>query len=111
MLFPPESEADAARWAATFAGHAALGVVIAAALAWIGAPVWAAPVIYLAVWEIGVQRVGAGWADAVVDSWAVALGVAAIWAAWERWAPGVFAASAAGCLSVWLGVRRRRERV
>ena len=107
MIFPPTSERDPAYWAAVFAGHVAVGVGLAAAAVWADLPAWAAPILYLTVWEIMVQRVGAGWCDALVDTWAVALGCGIIWAAWQQWAPGIATGLVAGAVSVAVGMWRR----
>ena len=107
MIFPPMSEDDPAYWAAVFAGHVTVGIAMASGAAWAGLPVWAAPILYLAVWECMVQRVGAGWRDALVDTWAVALGCGIIWAAWQQWAPGIATGLVAGAVSVAVGMWRR----
>ena len=107
MIFPPGNPADPGQWAAVFAGHVAVGSALAAGVVWADLPVWAAPLFYLAVWEGAIQRFGAGWKDALVDTWAVALGAGMIWAAWERVASGVGACIILAGLSVWAGIRRR----
>lgn len=107
MIFPPMSEEDPAYWAAAFAGHVAVGSGLAAIAVWADLPAWTAPFLYLLVWEGIVQRLGAGGKDALVDTWAVALGAGMIWAAWEHVAPAIAGCIVLSGLSVWLGVRRR----
>jgi hypothetical protein len=107
MIFPPDNPTDPAEWAAVFAGHVAVGVGLAALAVWAGLPFWAAPVAYLVAWEGVYQRFGAGLWDALVDTWAVALGAGIIWAAWSQVAPGVAAGVALASVSVGLGIWRR----
>jgi hypothetical protein len=107
MIFPPTSEDDPAYWSAVFAGHVWVGVALCAVLVWADLPPYAAPILYLAVWECMVQRVGAGWKDALTDTWAVALGAGTIWAAWEQIAPALAVSIVLAIISVWVGIWRR----
>lgn len=78
-LTDPLSERNPERWAVRFMAHAFLGLLAWHSLIWIIDPVWAAlgvVVIYAGAWEALVQRIGAGWWDAALDTWAVALGAA-----------------------------------
>ena len=92
-LTTPTDHAGAYEWAAVYLAHMALGValvaVIAASLSLVlwrqGA--WAAviaSVAYGALWELAVQRLGAGVADAAVDWSAVTLGASVGYAAWHH---------------------------
>lgn len=111
MAFDPDSQfEDWYGWLTTQAGHSVLvGVPGALALApWWG--LYAAPVlvalIYLLVWEIAVQRVGAGWIDAVEDTACVMSGASLICGA------QLSHSTAAVCFALWsafltLGVFRR----
>lgn len=107
MIFPPDDPRDPAEWAAVFAGHCFLGLALAAAAVWAGLPPWAAPLGYLVLWEGLVQRFGAGLRDALVDTWAVALGAGCIWFAWERTAPALAACIALAGASTAVGIWRR----
>lgn len=79
MAFDPDAQLDDwYGWLCTQAGHSALvglpGALIL--LPWFGlvlAPAIVAAV-YLVLWEIVVQRVGAGWADALEDTACTAAG-------------------------------------
>lgn len=119
-FFAPESQADAYVWLAVLAGHGFVGIIAVAAVWW---ALRAADVIdrprevalaltvggYLLGWEVIVQALGAGWPDALVDSFAVGCGAVIATSAWARkagrigWTMVLF-----GALAV-AGVWRRRE--
>ena len=117
MLFPPMSEADPAYWAAVFAGHCFVGLVLTALAAvtvgrWFGSPVIAgaetAVLGYAVLWEGLWQGLGAGVGDAAVDTLAVACGAAVAVCAERRWWPGVAVAMVVSLGSLWAGIARRR---
>lgn len=98
-LLTPTAHAGAYEWAAVFLAHFAIGqtitALVAAVLDWIDrrsefdldvgatAP-WLVTWAYLIVWEMGMQRVGAGWPDALLDALAVAIGGASGLFLWRR---------------------------
>lgn len=107
VIFPPTDERDPAYWSAVWAGHIWVGMVSAALVVWLGWPATAAPVMYLAVWELAYQRAGAGLRDALTDTAAVAIGAGTIWASWHG-LPGPLALSfVAGILGAAVGIWRR----
>ena len=76
-LTDPLSERNPERWALRFLAHFALGLFAWHALIWTIPALhaaWVVPAFYFLAWEVAVQRVGAGWWDAIADAWAVALG-------------------------------------
>lgn len=111
-LTTPEAQAGAYEWAAVLLAHGFIGLALVAVVAWAtGRPMlaWFAVVaVYLLLWEVMVQRVGAGWDDALTDTFAVAAGALAGVSAWARrgWALAVSLAAMAGVLV--LGVRGRK---
>lgn len=126
MIFPPMSEADPAVWAAVFAGHMAVGVGLAIILGglvavidrgttdegpFIDSPAGLGAGIgtlgYFTLWEALWQAFGAGVADALTDTLAVALGALIAAALWERRLPVGVAALAVGIGAIWRGIRRR----
>jgi hypothetical protein len=107
MIFPPDNPTNPAEWAAVFAGHVTVGLVLAAAAVWAGYPAWLAPLAYATLWEAAVQRFGAGLWDAAVDTWGVALGAGIIWAAWANAAPLLALGLAAAVVSVGVGIWAR----
>lgn len=110
MIFPPTRENDPATWAAVFAGHVAVGVCGGVVAAWVmGAPAAAVatPILYGAIWEGAIQKFGAGMKDAATDTFAVALGSAIIWAAWEHQGAVLAGSVVTAGVSVWSGIWRR----
>lgn len=76
-ILEPLSERDPEAWAVRFLAHVTVGLLAWHSCIWTVGPfhaAWAVPLAYLLVWEVLVQRVGAGWWDAVADTLAVALG-------------------------------------
>lgn len=89
-LLTPEAQDSAHYWVSVLLAHGFLGLVLTALVGalldwvagdWIEGTGWLALTIVTAVyavgWEIGAQRLGAGWTDAAVDSVAVACGALA----------------------------------
>lgn len=106
-LLTPEAQDGAHYWASVLLAHAFIGLFLTAVLAaildaldafataidrategWTDGTGWLACGIVIACyglgWEVAVQRVGAGWTDAAVDTVAVACGALAGVAAWAR---------------------------
>lgn len=85
-LFTPTDHPGAYQWAAVLLAHFAIGggawVILARFSAWYPA-VWISA-LYGVVWELGVQHLGAGMSDAVVDWAAVTLGACMASALWRR---------------------------
>lgn len=111
MAFDPDAQlGDWYGWLCTQAGHSALvGLPAAIILAPFFGP-FLAPVIvavaYLVLWEIAVQRVGAGWADALQDTACTAAGASILCGAMVGYW------TAAACFAAWavfllIGVVRR----
>ena len=84
----PTAHTDPYVWLAVFAAHALIGVG-----AWIAARVLGlksgeaaafVSVGYFSCWEVAVQALGAGIADALVDWSAVTIGAVAAWAIYDR---------------------------
>jgi len=76
-LTTPLSEKNPERWVLRFLSHFVIGLIAWHSLIWIASPVAAVPfvaVVYFVSWEALVQRIEAGWWDALLDTWAVALG-------------------------------------
>ena len=111
MAFDPDAQIfDWYQWLTTQAGHSALvglpGALIL--VPWFGP--FLAPLIvaaaYLLIWEIAVQRVGAGWKDALEDTACVMAGASILCGA------TVGIGTAATCFVAWaaflfVGVWRR----
>jgi len=119
VTFLPEDHLDAYTWLVVLIAHAGLGLALVAVLAavldateWItdaGRTAWVAVTMcYAALWEGLWQRIGAGWADAAVDSAAVALGGAVGVLAWSRHGVGLAAALLTLAGLAWAGVRGRK---
>ena len=111
-LNTPEAQVGAYEWAAVLLAHGFIGLALVAALAWatgrMWAAFWAVSVGYLGLWEGAVQDFGAGMADALVDTFAVAAGGLAGISAWARRGAGVVVSLA---LMAWVlasGVRSRK---
>jgi len=69
---------------------------------------WVVTAAYLVAWEMGVQRLGAGWPDALVDTLAVCLGGLAGLFLWRRAGVKLAAVLAVAALALWRGVRGRQ---
>jgi hypothetical protein len=121
-LTTPVDHADAYTWAAVALAHMMIGLVcvaIVAALITRAAP-WIegrgrlalaiVACLYLMVWEIGVQAVGAGWADALTDAAFVAAGGAVGLLAWQRRAAALGLVLVAGAAALWDGINRRAKK-
>ena len=120
-LFTPTDHQEWHYWASVFLAHVALGMVLVAALAafleaiageWIddlGALSWAIVVsVYGVFWEGVIQNLGAGWADAAVDTFAVASGGAFGVFLWLRLPTRAAVVAALVDAALWLGVRARK---
>lgn len=118
-LLTPTDHATAYDWAAVLLAHGFIGAVLAGLAAWAFAALtdmlpWPSGVQlvvigYGAGWEGAVQRLGAGLADAAVDTLAVAVGAVAAWGLWSqrrRMAAGAVAVLVVvGAAGIW----RRRD--
>ena len=119
-LLTPTNHAGAYEWASVFLAHFALGLgltaLVAAILDWIDSFEMdigdVAPVLvtagYLVRWEMGVQRLGAGWPDALVDTLAMGLGAYAGLFLWRRQGGRLALVIAVAAAAIWQGVRARR---
>lgn len=107
----PEAHTDAHYWASTLLAHATIGLALTAVLGALIRSAWGAAVIvslaYALGWEVWWQALGAGLADAVVDSAAVTAGAVIAAAAWERKGGAVASALVALAAVLWRGIRRR----
>ena len=122
-ILTPTDHAGAYEWASVFLAHFGIGLALTALAAavldlidtrteWrldVGttAP-WLVTVAYLVAWEMGLQRLGAGWPDALVDTLAVALGGASGLFLWRRAGVRLALALAVAAAALWRGVRARR---
>lgn len=122
-LLTPTDHAGAYEWASVFLAHLAVGLaltaVVAAVLDWIDgrsgfdldvgstAP-WLVTVVYLVGWEMGLQRLGAGWPDALVDALAVGVGAASGLFLWRRAGVKLALTLGLGAAVLWAGVRARK---
>lgn len=119
MAGSPEAQADPYIWAAAFAGHMAVGLCLTAAVAWplsafarewVDGIGWLALALvvaaYAVTWEAVIQRLGAGVADALIDTAAVGLGGLIGVAAWERRGGLIGGAIVAALAMLARGVRR-----
>ena len=122
-LLTPTDHAGAYEWASVLLAHFAIGLaltaLVAALLDWLDnrtgynldvgtlAP-WLVTAVYLVAWEMGLQRVGAGWPDALADTFAVAMGGASGLFLWRRLGVRLALALAAFVAVLWPGVRARR---
>lgn len=111
-LTTPTNHATAYEWAAVLLAHGMIGLALVAALAWatgrMWAAFWAVAIGYLGLWEGAVQGFGAGMADALTDTFAVAAGGLAGVSAWARRGVGLGVSLA---LMAWVlasGVRSRK---
>ena len=122
-LLTPTDHAGAYEWASVYLAHFGIGLVLTAAVAalldWIDnatgfdldvgttAP-WLVTAVYLIGWEMGLQRLGAGWPDALVDTLAVGLGGFVGLFLWRRAGVKLAVALAIGAAVLWRGVRARK---
>jgi hypothetical protein len=122
-LLTPTDHAGAYEWASVFLAHIAIGLCITALVAavldaidnrseWdldVGttAP-WLVTGVYLVAWEMGVQRLGAGWPDALVDTLAVGLGGLAGLFLWRRAGVRLAVVVLVVCGALWRGIRGRK---
>lgn len=94
-LLTPESQAGAHYWASVLLAHAMIGAVLASAGSALVARLWPSMLAwpssvqiltigYAGLWEGAVQRLGAGLADAAVDTVAVAGGALVAWGLWAH---------------------------
>ena len=120
-LTAPTDHADPYVWLVVLLAHAALGLALTGAVAalldrigrgWIEFTALDAWILtsaaYGLLWEVFVQRIGAGWADAAVDTLAVSLGGAVGALAWRRRGPALAGAMLALAAIGWRGVRARK---
>jgi hypothetical protein len=119
-IFTPTDHADAYSWVVVALAHIAVGAVLVGALAgvialagpWIESRGRLALVLvvaaYLLIWEIAVQRVGAGWPDALLDTSMIAAGGALGLLTWRRKPAALATVVTAVTLALWNGIRRRR---
>jgi hypothetical protein len=121
-LLTPTDHAGAYEWAAVALAHVAIGLALVAVIAamitraapWIDGRGRLALVIvataYLLGWEIGVQAVGAGWSDALLDTAMVAAGGALGVLAWQRRGGGIAAVLGGVALTLWAGIKERAKK-
>lgn len=118
-LLTPTDHAGAYEWASVFLAHFALGLGLSAGVAalldWFDhrsgtnldvgdlAP-FLVTVVYLVAWEMGVQRLGAGWPDALIDTTAIASGGYAGLFLWRRAGLGLSLALIIAVWTLWQGV-------
>ena len=122
-LLTPTDHAGAYEWAAVFCAHFAIGLALAALAAAIldlidhlsgfDIPVAdTAPALvtfgYLVIWEMGLQRIGAGWGDALIDTLAIGLGAAYGLYLWRRDGKRLALALVVACVALWHGTRGRK---
>lgn len=97
-LAQPESQTDPYVWLVVLMAHCLIGLIltglVAGMLSWtdldpLPSAVQIVTGAYLFGWEIIVQRIGAGWADLVIDTGAVLLGGLIAWGAWANRGPVV----------------------
>jgi|VirMetMinimDraft_7_1064189.scaffolds.fasta_scaffold46219_5 hypothetical protein len=120
-LTTPTDHADAYVWLVVLMAHAGVGLVIVAALSaagdrladgagGVGTAAWIAAVLgYGLIWEGAVQGYAAGWADAGVDTFAVAAGAFIGLAVWHHRAILVAMALASFAIVAAVGVRKRNK--
>lgn len=111
-LVTPVDHADAYLWAAVALAHLAIGLGLVALVAAIGARGATALALicggYLLLWEVAVQRVGAGWPDALTDTAMVTTGAALGLLAWRRNRIGLAFVLAGAAVALWHGIGRRK---
>ena len=107
----PESHQDAYQWASTLLAHATVGLFFTSICGMMARSVWVAAaavsIIYAVAWEGWWQGLGAGFADAVIDTFAVSCGAIVAAASWGRKGGAVAAALAGLFIAMWRGIRRR----
>jgi hypothetical protein len=119
-LLTPEAQTSAHYWASVLLAHAMIGAVLASAGAALFARLWPSMLAwpssvqvltigYAGLWEGAVQRLGAGLADAAVDTVAVAGGALVAWGLWAHRRGMVRRASVALAVVLAVGVWRRRK--
>jgi hypothetical protein len=120
-LTTPVDHADAYTWAAVALAHLAIGLVLTGALAAVlsrllpGAPgmgrgaLGLVIALYLLGWECAVQGLGAGIADALLDTAMIATGGALGLLAWRRKGKALAAVIFAAGLALAHGIRSRRK--
>ena len=119
-LLTPTDHAGAYEWASVFLAHFAIGLFLTAVVAAVLDALdsfrlnigdTAAAIVtgvYLVAWEMGLQRLGAGWPDALVDTLAVGLGGVSGLFLWRRNGHGLAAALALGVAVLLRGVGMRK---
>lgn len=119
-LLTPTNHAVAYEWASVFLAHVVIGLAVTAILAAIldtidrmalnvgDTSAGLVTGLYLVVWEMGLQRVGAGWADALVDTFAVCIGALSGLFLWRRAGVKLAITLAAGIAVLWHGVGARK---
>ena len=118
-LLTPTNHAGAYEWAAVLFSHATVGLGLVAIVAALLSRVeWLdhvgdvalaiVTVVYALAWEGIIQSLGAGLADAAVDTFAVFIGGLLGVSAWGRRGITVAAALAALAGVLWAGVRARK---
>lgn len=122
-LLTPTDHVGAYEWASVFLAHFGIGLaltaLVAAVLDWIDARTewqldvgttapWLVSAAYLVAWEMGLQRLGAGWPDALVDTLAVSLGGFCGLFLWRRAGVNLAMALGLGAAVLWSGVRARK---
>lgn len=107
----PEAQTDAHYWVSVLFAHVTVGLVLTALC---GAMLrsaekgaWLVLLFYAVGWEICVQKVGAGWADAAIDASAVGAGCVIAWAAWERRGSPLVVSMLLLLAVAWHGIRER----
>jgi hypothetical protein len=119
-LTTPTDHAGAYEWLTVLMAHSVVGVVLTAAMAaffdWAangrggtGFEAWfTSALCYGLLWEVIIQGVGAGWADAGVDTFAVACGGLIGLLIWDR--RGALIAGTIGLFAVVaaIGIRGRK---
>ena len=119
-LLTPEAQTSAHYWASVLLAHAMIGAVLASAGAALVARLWPSMLAwpssvqvlvagYAGLWEGAVQRLGAGWLDAAVDTLAVATGALVAWGLWANRRRLVRSAAAVLAVVLAVGVWRRRK--
>ena len=107
----PADQADAHYWASVLLAHFTVGLALTAAAGLLTRSVWVAAAIvaagYAIAWEVCWQALGAGVADAAVDTAAVASGALVAAAAWSRKGGAVALVLTGLALGMWRGIRRR----
>lgn len=109
-LTTPTDQQNPHHWAATLGAHSFIGAMLWALLVHTGWPIASGVfvcVVYFFWWEVAVQKQAGANLDAIIDTWAVAMGV---WFAYAVWYHDLLSANIAsgGWLAVaGVGVWRR----